>query len=161
MLAIHIQVTTYIFLEVFFIYKNLHIEPFNYTIRSVCFDFRSTNVGSSVIGTGRSEGSILPYFYRFRCHYLLITYLRLSETPLLILNANQKTQQSRDYLSTYGPFMSKKKLLLDRIYFAFLLLSEQFLLEPRICCKQREKFYFIFSDQFLSFSFQSGKGQVR
>ena len=27
---------------------------------SVCFDFRSTNVGSSVIGTGRSEGLLLP-----------------------------------------------------------------------------------------------------
>ena len=56
-------------------YKNLHIEPFNYAIKSVCFDFRSTNVGNSVIGTGRSEGSRLPYFYLFRCHYPLITYL--------------------------------------------------------------------------------------
>ena len=59
----------------FFIYKNLHIEPFNYTIKSVYFIFCSTNVGSSVIKTGRSEGSLLPYFYRFRCHYPLITYL--------------------------------------------------------------------------------------
>ena len=42
--------------------KNLHIEPFNYAIKSVCFDFCSTKVGSSVIGTGRSEGSLLPYF---------------------------------------------------------------------------------------------------
>ena len=32
-------------------------------------------MGSSVIKTGRSEGSLLPYFYRFRCHYPLITYL--------------------------------------------------------------------------------------
>ena len=41
------------------IYKNLHIEPFNYTVKSVCFDFRSTNVGRSVIKTGSSEGSTL------------------------------------------------------------------------------------------------------
>ena len=40
---------------------------------SVCFDFRSTKVGSSVIGTGRIEGSLLPYFYRSWCHYPLIT----------------------------------------------------------------------------------------
>ena len=62
----------------FFIYKNLHIEPFNYTIKSVCFDIGSTNVGNSVIKTSRSEGSpgsLLPYFYRFWCHYRLITYL--------------------------------------------------------------------------------------
>ena len=52
-----------------------HIEPFNYTIKSICFDFCSTNVGSSVIKTCRSEGSLLLYFYRFRCHYPLITYL--------------------------------------------------------------------------------------
>ena len=58
-----------------FIYKNLHIEPFNYTIKSVCFDFRSTNMGSSVIKASRSEGSLLPYFYWFQCHYLVITYL--------------------------------------------------------------------------------------
>ena len=45
----------------------------------VCFDFRSTNVGNSVIGTSRSEGSLLPYFYRFRCHYPLITQLRLTK----------------------------------------------------------------------------------
>jgi hypothetical protein len=44
----------------FFYYKNLHIEPFNYNVKSVCFDFHSTNVGSSVIKTGRSEGSLLP-----------------------------------------------------------------------------------------------------
>ena len=41
----------------------------------VCFDFGSTNMGSSVIKTGRSEGSLLPYFYQFRCHYPLINYL--------------------------------------------------------------------------------------
>ena len=58
-----------------FIYKNLHIEPFNYTIKSVCFDFRLTNEGSSVIKTRRSEGSLLPYFYQFRSNYPLITYL--------------------------------------------------------------------------------------
>ena len=59
-----------------FIYKKLHIEPFNFSIKSVCFDFGSGNMGSSVIKTGGSEGSLLPYFYRFRCHYPLITYLR-------------------------------------------------------------------------------------
>ena len=57
------------------IYKNLHIEPSNYAMKRVCFDFCSTNGGSSVIGTGRSEGSLLPYFYWFQCHYPLITYL--------------------------------------------------------------------------------------
>ena len=37
--------TTYIgyyiefFFGIFFIYKNLHIEPFNYTIKIFCFDF--------------------------------------------------------------------------------------------------------------------------
>ena len=40
-----------------FIYKDLHIEPFNYTIKSICFDFGSTNVDSSVIKTDRSEDS--------------------------------------------------------------------------------------------------------
>ena len=53
------------FLYAFFIYKNLNIEPFSYTIKSVCFDFFSTNVGSSVIKTGRTESSLLPYFYPF------------------------------------------------------------------------------------------------
>ena len=43
-----------------FIHKNLHIEPFNYAIKSVCFNFCSTNMDSSVIGTSRSEGSLLP-----------------------------------------------------------------------------------------------------
>ena len=38
-----------------FLYKNLHIEPFNHAIKSVCFDFRSTNVGSSIIRTGLSS----------------------------------------------------------------------------------------------------------
>jgi len=68
----------------FFIYKNLHIEPFNYAIKSVCFDFCSTNIGSSVIKIGRSEGSLLPYFYRFRCHYPLITYLSSQYNILLV-----------------------------------------------------------------------------
>ena len=27
----------------FFIYKNLHIESFNFAIKHICFDFRSTN----------------------------------------------------------------------------------------------------------------------
>ena len=46
---------------------------YHYSIKSFCFDFRSVNLGSSVIGTSRSEGSLLPYFYL--CHYSLITYL--------------------------------------------------------------------------------------
>ena len=54
----------------------LKIEPFNYAIKSVCFDFCSTNLESSVIKTSTSEGSLLPNFYRFRCHYPLIPYLR-------------------------------------------------------------------------------------
>ena len=48
---------------------------FGHVLKSICIDFRSTNMGSSVIGTGRSEGSLLPNFYRFRSHYPLITYL--------------------------------------------------------------------------------------
>ena len=76
------KITHRFFFANFFIYKNLHIEPFNYAINSVCFDFRSTNVGSSVIGTGRCEGSLLPYFYRFRCHYPFITYLTSAITTL-------------------------------------------------------------------------------
>ena len=55
--------------------KTCIFEPFNYTIKSVYFDYGSTNNGSLVIKTSRSEGSLLPYFYRFRCHYPLITYL--------------------------------------------------------------------------------------
>ena len=47
MLAIY-RLPHRIFLE-FFLYKNLHIEPFNYAVKSICFDFCSTNVGSSVI----------------------------------------------------------------------------------------------------------------
>ena len=76
MLAIY-RLPHRIFFGDFFMYKNLHIEPFNYSMKSVCFDFHSTNVGSSVIKTGRSKGSLLPYFYQFQCHYPLITYLSL------------------------------------------------------------------------------------
>ena len=32
-------------------------------------------MGSLVIKTGRSDGSLLPYFYQFQCHYPLTTYL--------------------------------------------------------------------------------------
>ena len=73
-----------------FIYLNLHIDSFNYAIKNIIFDFCSTNMGSSVTKTGRSEGSLLPYFYQFRCHYPLITYLnarvraRLSQFPLSV-----------------------------------------------------------------------------
>jgi hypothetical protein len=43
--ACHILVTTYnlFFGIVFYTYKNLHIEPFNYAMKSVCFDFCPTN----------------------------------------------------------------------------------------------------------------------
>ena len=60
------------FFEIFLYIKTCIL---NYTIKSVRFDFRSTNVGSSVIKTDRSEGSLLPYFYRFQRHYPLIIYL--------------------------------------------------------------------------------------
>ena len=69
----------------FFVYKNLHIEPFNYAIKSICFDFCSANMGSSVIGTGRSEYFLLTYVYQFQCHYSLITYLRIEQ-----IKANDK-----------------------------------------------------------------------
>jgi hypothetical protein len=38
--------------------------------KSVCFDFGSTNMDSSVIKTGRSDGSLLPYsIYEVKnCH---------------------------------------------------------------------------------------------
>ena len=39
--------------------KGNDIETGRSREKSVCFDFRSTNVGSSVIKTGRSEGSLL------------------------------------------------------------------------------------------------------
>ena len=70
----------------FSVYKNLHIEPFNYSIKSVRFDFHSAKVSSLVIKTGRREGSLLPYFmdvhayfYWFGCHYPLTTYLSRKE----------------------------------------------------------------------------------
>ena len=77
----------------FFIYKNLQIEPFNYAIKSICFRFRSTNVGSSVVGTGRIEGSHLPYFYQFQCYYSLITYFTLNILPVVGTNSNQIQSQ--------------------------------------------------------------------
>ena len=40
-------------------------KKWSHTIKSVCFDFYSTNLGSLVIKTGRSEDSLLPP-YRFR-----------------------------------------------------------------------------------------------
>ena len=50
--------------------SKVHIEPkLNHSIivgiKSVCFDFGPTNMGSSVIKTGGSEDSLLPYFYHF------------------------------------------------------------------------------------------------
>ena len=54
------------------------------TFKAVCFDLFSTNMGTSVIKAGVSEGSRLSYFYWFRCHYLLINnylpYIALKET---------------------------------------------------------------------------------
>ena len=55
MLAMYFRLPYRSFFGNFFIYKNLHIEPFNHAINS--FDFCSTNVGNSVIRTGSSEGS--------------------------------------------------------------------------------------------------------
>ena len=45
-------------------YYYLYIKT-RHALKSICFDFDSTNVGSSVIGAGRSEGSLIPYFYGF------------------------------------------------------------------------------------------------
>ena len=42
-------------------------------------------MGSSVIGTGRSEYFLLTYVYQFQCHYSLITYLRIEQ-----IKANDK-----------------------------------------------------------------------
>ena len=78
-------------MEGFFFIHKLHIEPFNYAIKSVCFDFHSTNLGSSVIGTGRSESSPLPYFYWFRCYYPLITYLNPNFCIFSIITKSQMT----------------------------------------------------------------------
>jgi hypothetical protein len=36
----------------FYVYKNLQNNLTNYAIKSICIDFFSTNMGSSVIGTG-------------------------------------------------------------------------------------------------------------
>ena len=81
----------------FFIYKYLHNEPFNFSIKSVCFDFCSTNVCSSVISIGRIEGSLLPYFYRFRCHYLWFD-------SFLAINYFNLIQQSRQQeIKAYCP----------------------------------------------------------
>ena len=44
----YIDYHTDFFLENSCTYRNLHIEPFNHAIESVCFDFGSTIVGSSV-----------------------------------------------------------------------------------------------------------------
>ena len=57
------------------IYKNLHIEPFDYTIKSVCCDFGSGYIASSVLKTGSKVSTRSTLFHRFRCHYPLITYL--------------------------------------------------------------------------------------
>ena len=47
----------------------MHIEPFNYAIESVCFEFHSTNMGSSVIRTGRST-LLLPILKSLTFNYL-------------------------------------------------------------------------------------------
>ena len=106
MLAIH-RLPHRIFVGNFFVYKNLHIEPFNYTIKSVCFDFGSTNVGSSVIKTVRSEGFLLHYFYRFRCHYPLITYLSLKNIQVKSSTFLPRKYQSKDF----SHFHWRKKIL--------------------------------------------------
>ena len=48
---------------------------------SVCFDFCSTNMGSSVIKISRSKTLFyIPYCYQFLNHYPLITYLSLKNS---------------------------------------------------------------------------------
>ena len=76
-------------------HKNLHIEPFIYSIENGCFDFRSTNVGSSVIKTGRSEGSLLPYFYQFQCHHPLITQLNSDDMCCSLQGSGGKTPEKQ------------------------------------------------------------------
>ena len=48
------------FWNFFYMYIKTCILNHLYAIKSVCFDLRSTNVESSVIKTGRREGSLLP-----------------------------------------------------------------------------------------------------
>ena len=50
-------------------FKKLHIEPFNYAIKSVCFDFHSTNVGSSVI----KQVEVRSLFYPISTCFDIIT----------------------------------------------------------------------------------------
>ena len=69
------------YLVKFFIYKNLHIEPFCYAIKRVCFDFHSTNMGSSVIKMGRSEGSLLPYIEWFNMQVFI--YKKIPKKTIL------------------------------------------------------------------------------
>jgi len=84
-----------IFFWKFFKCKKLHIEPFNFTIKTICFHFCSTNVSSSVIKTSRSEGSLLPYFYRFQCHYPLIAYLNSDDMCCSLQGSGGKTPEKQ------------------------------------------------------------------
>ena len=89
-----------------FLQKNLHIESFNFSIKSICFDFCSTNMGSSVIKTGRSEGTLLSNFYPFTCHYPLRTYLSVIHTYDLSVKDSLLNQIMR---STMEKFEKKLK----------------------------------------------------
>ena len=73
-------------------------------MKRVCFEFGSTNVGSSVIGTGRSEGSLLllPYFCQFRYYYPLITYLKPKISSWHILTSSFR---SKSRLLTFITFI--------------------------------------------------------
>ena len=88
-------------------------------MKRVCFEFGSTNVGSSVIGTGRSEGSLLllPYFCQFRYYYPLITYLKPKISSWHILTSS---------------FRSKSRLLtfITFIFFSFVSCSP----DPNVFC---------------------------
>ena len=49
----------------------MYIEPFNCTMRVVCFDFGTGNMDSSVIKTGRKPGEV---FLHTRIEWLLYRF---------------------------------------------------------------------------------------
>ena len=74
MLAIYKLVYRIFFSDFFFIYKNLHIEPFNTVYKMVCFCFLCS---SSLLKLGKLA-EYFSTFYRFWCHYPFITYPTLN-----------------------------------------------------------------------------------
>ena len=84
-----------------------------------------TNVGRSAIGTGRSEGSLLLYFYRFWCHHMyhpLITYLTPNQLTLphnklpwcrrckWIWNQSRNSANSRPCLFCKSQSLARRKI---------------------------------------------------